>query len=112
MCLKFVALDSASLRLVAFAVESFATNTDMSSQLGFLIALAERFNKSNIIHYSSVKSKGVTRSVLAPELLTAVLAFYHSRTIRLSLNEICGRHIPLNSYTDSKSIYDSLVGIN
>lgn len=112
MYLKFVPLNNDSLRLVTFADASFATNADMSSQLGFVIALADKFNRANILHYSSVKSKRVTRSVLASELFAAVLAFDHASTIRLALNKIFGRLIPHILYTDSKSLYDSLVGIN
>lgn len=110
--LYFVPLDDASLRLMVFADASFATNADLSSQLGFVICLADKFNKANVLHYTSVKSKRVTRSVLAAELFAAVAAFDYSSTLRGTINEVFGRIIPLVLFTDSKSLYDCLVGIN
>ena len=55
---------------------SFANNKDLSSQLGYEIMLINesydddnRFTiRGNLIHWSSTKSKRVTRSVLASEI--------------------------------------------
>lgn len=104
MGLKFIPLDVDSLRMMAFANASFATNSDMSSQLGFVICIANKFNRANIIQYASLKSKQVTRSVLAAELFAAVLAFDHSSIICLALNEMFGRTIPLKIKIVSKSL--------
>jgi hypothetical protein len=56
----------------------FANNKDLSSQIGYEIILANETTDSykentfqlrgNLIHYSSTKSKRVTRSVLASEI--------------------------------------------
>ena len=48
--LTFVKLDMTSLRIVAFTDSSFANNKDLSSQIGYVIALANAQNKANIIH--------------------------------------------------------------
>lgn len=56
-----------------FLDASFETDDDLTSQLGFVILLTNNFDSANILHYSSVKSKRVTRSVLAAELTTTVL---------------------------------------
>ena len=74
--IKYVALDLACTKLFVFVDGSFANNKDFSSQIGYLIILAnetptgnEEFEiKGNLIHYSSTKSKRVTRSVLASEI--------------------------------------------
>lgn len=60
-------LDTNSLRLVVYTDAAFATNKDYSSQLGYLILLADKQNRCNILHYCSYKSRRVARSVLGSE---------------------------------------------
>lgn len=110
--LKFVPVDQKSLRLAVFSDASFASNQDLSSQLGYIIAIADNHGNANIIHYQSIKSKRVTKSVLASELFAAVHAFDVASTLRVTLNNIFDRSIPLVLYTDSKSLFDSIVGMN
>lgn len=110
--LKFVPLDPATIVMAVFADASFATNKDSTSQLGYLITLMDEHGKTNIIHYGSIKAKRVARSVLAAELFSMVHAFDISTTMRLTLNMVFNRLVPLKLYTDSKSLYDSLVRIN
>lgn len=106
--LKYVSIGTTTAKLVVFSDASFAFNADMTSQLGFVIALADRFENENILHYTSVKSKRVTRSVLASEHFAAVNAFVSASTIRVFLNDLFGRIIPLVLHTNSKSLYDSI----
>lgn len=110
--LKFVPLDKKSVRLAAFSDASFATNQDLTSQLGFFITLAGSHGNANVLHYTSVKSKRITRSVLAAELFAAVNAFDYASTLRVTINEVFGRFVPLVLYTDSKSLFESIVGTN
>ncbi|KAL3713544.1 hypothetical protein TMatcc_002247 [Talaromyces marneffei ATCC 18224] len=67
--LRFVELDVQTLRLIAFVDASFANNKDYSSQLGYVIVLADEANNANILHWSSTKCKRITRSVLGSETL-------------------------------------------
>jgi hypothetical protein len=83
------------LKLFVFIDGSFANNKDFSSQIGYVMILAnenetptangnpngiDRFTiKGNLIHYSSTKCKRVTRSVLASEIYGM-----DSPTLRLS----------------------------
>lgn len=65
-----------------------------------------------VIHYGSIKSKQATRNVIAAELHAMVQGFHISSTIRLTAIEITGRLIPLEIYTDSKFLQNSLISIN
>ena len=64
------------MKLFVFIDGSFANNKDLSLQLGYKIMLTNesydddnRFTiRGNLIHWSSTKSKRVTRSVLASEI--------------------------------------------
>src|ERR1700712_2339406 len=71
--LTYVALDLNQLQSYVFVARSFANNQDLSSQIGYLIVLDDdSFLTGNILHFSSTKSRRVTRSVLASEILGMV----------------------------------------
>ena len=107
--LKFVPLDKNSLQLFVFTDSSFANNNDFSSQIGFVIVLKDRYNKANILHWSSIKCKRVTRSVLAAELYGMVHIFDYCAAIKSTLDKILHIKVPLILCTDSKSLYECLV---
>ena len=77
--IKYIALDLEYIKLFVFVNGSFINNKDFSSQIGYLIILinetkgTNKFTiKGNLIHYSSTKSKRVTRSVLASKIYRMV----------------------------------------
>jgi hypothetical protein len=107
--LKYVKLDVNSLQLLVFTDASFANNKDLSSQIGYIIVLADTTKKANIIHWSSVKCKRVTRSVLASELYSMAHGFDISAAIKSTVDKILQIDLPLVLCTDSKSLYDCLV---
>jgi hypothetical protein len=53
--LTFIKLDIKTLRLAVFTDSSFANNKDHSSQIGYVIALADSSNNCNLLHWSSIK---------------------------------------------------------
>ncbi|KAI9038566.1 uncharacterized protein KD926_010611 [Aspergillus affinis] len=72
---------------------SFANNKDLSSQIGYVIVLADKGNASNttaananIVHWSSIKCKRVTRSVLASELYAITYGLDIAFAIKLTLD--------------------------
>lgn len=109
--LRFVKLDIKSLKLVVFTDASFANNPDLSSQIGFVIALVDDANNANIIHWTSIKCKRVTRSVLASELYATVHGFDFGAVLKSTIESIVklDKPLPLVICTDSKSLYDCLV---
>lgn len=66
--LLFIRLDITPLTLIVFTDASFANNQNLSSQVGYVVVLADATNKANIIHWSSTKCKRLTQSVLASGL--------------------------------------------
>ncbi|KAL4403389.1 hypothetical protein CABS03_15260 [Colletotrichum abscissum] len=118
--LVYYPVDLATSKLYVFVDGSFANNDDLTSQLGYIIILAnESMGESeftihgNVIHYSSTKSKRVTRSVLASEVYGMVngvdLAHAISTTLRRITNRLNLPSIPTVVCTDSYSLYECLV---
>ena len=107
--LRFVPLDSTTLKLVVFTDASFANNQDYSSQIGYVIVLADAGNRANIIHWSSIKCKRVTRSVLASELYSMAHGFDAGAVIKSTTENIMNISLPMIICTDSRSLYDCLV---
>src|SRR6266480_2395057 len=107
--LHYVPLDLDSLQLIVFTDASFANNKDLSSQIGFVIVLTDKNNQTNVIHWSSIKYKRITRSVLAAELYAMAYSFNKGMVIKTTIEKILSRSIPLTVYTNSKSLYDCLV---
>ncbi|ESZ92707.1 hypothetical protein SBOR_6919 [Sclerotinia borealis F-4128] len=104
------ALNKHSLKLIVFTDASFANNQDLSSQIGYVIALVDKDNNANIIHWSSIKCKRVTRSVLASEVYGLTFGFDSGAAIKGTITAILQleKPIPLVVCTDSKSAYDLL----
>lgn len=113
--IKFVKLDLASIKIVVFTDSAFANNSDYSSQIGYVIVLADDSKNANILHWSSTKCRRVTRSVLASELYALVHGFDMASVIKTTLEKILkpwhSSPIPLITCTDSHSLFDCLVKI-
>lgn len=106
--LNYVPLDLDSLKIVVFADASFANNKDYSSQIGYVIVMMDKHNNANTIHWSSIKCKRITRSVLASELYGLVQGFDIGAAITATVGAILNQETPLTICTDSKSLYDLL----
>jgi hypothetical protein len=112
--LHFVPLNTKSLRLICFADSSFANNKDLTSQISFVIVLADAAGNANIIHWSSIKCKRVTQSILAAELYAMTHRFDAAAAIKLTITELLHllEPLPLTICTDSKSLYECLVKLS
>jgi hypothetical protein len=117
------------LKLFIFVDGSFANNKDFSSQIRYVMILAnenktptangnpngiDRFIiKGNLIHYSSTKCKRVTRSVLASEIYGIVggvdMAVAVNTTIKMITDQLGFSHPVIIVYTDSYLLYECLV---
>jgi hypothetical protein len=120
--LTFLPLQLATAKLFVFVDGSFANNKDLTSQLGYAIILANEENNDgtneftitgNLIHFSSTKSKRVTRSVLASEVYGMVagvdMAYALASTLRQITERLGLEAIPTIVCTDSYSLYECLV---
>src|SRR5437588_11150560 len=86
--LTFVLLNILSLNLAIFTDTSFANNKDLSLQIRFVIVLMDQNQTTNIIHWSLIKCKRVTRSILASELYALAHGFDIRAMIKLTIEKI------------------------
>jgi hypothetical protein len=118
--IKYIAIDLSTAKLFVFVDGSFANNKDFSSQIGYEVILANESAKNeefeitgNLIHWSSTKSKRVTRSVLASEIYGMVggvdMAIAIGTTIKMIMDQLGFEKIPTIVCTDSYSLYECLV---
>ena len=119
--LRFVTMDLSTTKLFVFVDGSFANNKDFTSQIGYELMIAnelssrpDRFKiRGNLIHWSSTKTKRVTRSVLASEIYGMVagvdMAIALSTTINMITKQLGLDDMELVVCTDSFSLYECLV---
>ncbi|KAF2708226.1 hypothetical protein K504DRAFT_477647 [Pleomassaria siparia CBS 279.74] len=104
------ALNLNRTKLFIFTNRSFANNKDLSSQLSFLIVLANK-NRTG-----DVKCKRVTRSVLASKLYGIVRGFDSAIALSTTIQQIIRNFyiplIPLVICTDSKLLYNCLIKLS
>ena len=104
--LRFMPLDEASLRIVLFTDASFGNGADLSSQFGFIIVAMDASGNPNVTHYGSRKSRRVTRSVMAAEVLALVNGFDNAFVANYSLEEMLRSNIPLDVFVDSRTTFN------
>jgi hypothetical protein len=69
-------------------------------------------NIVNIVHWSSIKCKRVTRSVLAAELYALAHDFDLDAALKATLSAILDRLVSLILCIESKSLYDCLIKLD
>ena len=70
---------------MVFIDASFANNRDLLSQIGFIIVLTDRNQDVNILHWSLIKYKRVTRSILASKLYALAHSFNITAVIKATI---------------------------
>lgn len=84
----------------------FASNEDISSQLGYLILLCDASNRFHVVDFASLKSKTVVRSITRGDLYAFSDAFDTVSMIAADLTRAFGKKVPVCMYIDSKQVFD------
>lgn len=104
--LTFAKLDIDTVHLRVYADASFASNDDLTSQLGFLILLCDDENKFHVLDHSSRKSRRVVRSIMGAELYAFTDAFDTVANIAADLSKAFAKKVLVRMLTDSKQVFD------
>ena len=104
--MKFPKLDLSTIRIVGYSDAAFASNSDLSSQLGRIVLLIDGSGAAAIVSFKSYKSRRVTRSVLSAEVIAFADLFDDAFTIRKQLEHALQRSVHMHLLTDSKCLFD------
>jgi hypothetical protein len=118
--ITYVPLDLSTAKLYIFVNRSFTNNKDLSSQLGYKVILVNEVDREdsfkiygNLIDWRSVKSKRVTRLVLASEvygMLAGVdMVYVIGSTLNIVIKQLNLPTILIVVCTNSYSLYECLV---
>ena len=109
--LQYPNLDLDTLRILVYSDASFNNREENKSQLGYIILLSDASNRCAVLHYSSQKSKRVTRSSMGAETLAFVDAFDSALLIKNDLNRMINRDLPIVMMTDSEALFRILTRV-
>lgn len=101
--LRYGKAELSTAEVHVFTDTSFATNIDLSSQLGYVILLVDKSRNCSILSWSSSKCKRVTRSVLAAELYALAHGFDAGYALCNTIGTLLGRNITMRVFTDSRT---------
>lgn len=96
------------LLIKEYAYSAFATNDDLSLQLGYIILLCDFTSYRDVIDYLSKKSMRVVRSIMSVKVYSFSNAFDRAFTVRKDLKAMSGVKIPLCMFTLLKQLFDAL----
>ena len=93
--IKYITLDLEQAKLFIFINSSFTNNKDFSFQISYLIILINKTEKTNkfaikgnLIYYSFIKSKRVTKSILAFKIYRIVKSVNMAIIINITIKII------------------------
>lgn len=107
--LRYASRYKGSVHLRVYTDVSFATNDDLSSQLGIILLLFDYENNAHIIDYRSYKSRRVVRFIMGGEVSAFMEGFDHEFSITRDLQAMLGRIVPAHMFIDSKQLFDALI---
>jgi hypothetical protein len=102
LALRYPKLDKKTLRILAYSDASLHNNGDSTSQLGYVILLADSTGYCCVLSFRSFKSKRIARSSMAAETMAFADTFDAAFSLTNDLASILGNPLPLLILTDSK----------
>ena len=94
------------MQIVGYSDAAFANNDDLSSQLGRIIFLMDDDVNAAHIAFKSYKSRRVTRSILAAEVIALADLFDEAFALKDTIEMALANSVPLRLLTGSKSLFD------
>jgi hypothetical protein len=99
-------MDVTTLSLHVFSDAVFANNDDFFYQLAYLAFLFDQEGSCALFDCKPMKSRRVTRSILAGESIAFGEAFDRYFVLTSDLEDILNMRIPIRMYTAIQSLFD------
>lgn len=99
-------LDRSTASIVVLTDAALANNDDLSSQIGYVLAIRDANGNANLVEYSSRKCRRVTHSSLAGEIMAFSAGSDAGIILKHDLQLIMKQLIPLYMMTDSRGLFD------
>ncbi len=109
--LRFVSLNRNQLKLMIFTDAAFANAFDLHNQIDYVICLTNDVY-INLIHWSSIKCKRITKSVLTIELYAMINDFDVEAIIKSIIKRILHISLSLILLTNFRSLFDCLIKLD
>jgi hypothetical protein len=94
-----------------FTDAAFANTFDLHSQIDYVVCLTNDVH-ANLIHWSSIKCKRITRSVLAVELYAMINDFDVEAVIKSIIERMLHISLSLMLLTNFRSLFDCLIKLD
>lgn len=104
--LKFVPLYMETVRLIKASAASFANGKGLKTQLGYVIFMADADGRTDNVHFGLIRLHRIAWSVMAAEEQDLVLGFDYAFIIKELMEELLGRKVILEAYTDSCTLFN------
>lgn len=88
----------------------FNTNSDRSSQMGYIILFADINDNRNIIEFCSTNSRSILRSALGAETFGMAESCDDAIVIQHGLTEILKKRPIINNITDNEIVFNVVIG--
>lgn len=108
LSILFPKLNKTQLHIFGYSDASFANNSDLSSQLGFIVFIGDDTDNVITLIFRSYKARRICRSAMASELISFSNIFDAAFTTTSELATLTNRQPPLRLFTDNKSLLDSI----
>jgi hypothetical protein len=107
--LHYSKMDVDSLHLLLYTDASYKSRPDGSSQIGYVMLLADKSNICAVLSYSSSKCSRVVMSSFAAEALAFTEGFDIAFATRAEMTEILYMRIPILILMDSAALFDAII---
>lgn len=110
---KLVALNYVPLGFQTFHIRllsdaSFQNLHEKHSQIGFVVALSDKYNNIIITHWHSSRTSRRSRSTEESELLALDLALNRMRIHRETISQLLKKEVPTVVYLDNRTLWHHL----
>lgn len=110
--LRYPRLDKDSFRIQTYSDAAYSKIHMDTSQIGYVIFLADKYNSCKPLYWYSYKSKRVLRSVLSSETVAFGDAFDMTFSIKRDMEKMINKQIPLIMLKGNLSLFELITKSN